>query len=343
MNLLKKFTNRVEELFVRRKEGKAAARLASSISLKSENSEPVIVVIAMPGCLHLTLCCISKLPSHRKVIVVANCCSMREVEILESFDVEVHQGADFNMPHAVVIDGLVNAGDEPFWLLDHDCFLSNNEFLTRVESQAKKTNALGATFFSENCDLGIDSVGFGTFLMYLNPKVIRHTQLAYDAGIGVVTWKNMSDRASQKLVSLGVEVGSYPQKWKGYFDTFRLIDALAHGDGSQFLRLGTLSFLFNLNDIAMHLGQTSRVMWHKDVSRKKYAAVGAYGSQVLFEKLANVCGDLNGGRLHELPRSAEMCSQLMNSNVLSNQELKYFDSLSNEFESWLKSHLKRQD
>jgi hypothetical protein len=264
------------------------------------------------------------------------------VKILESLDVEVYELADFNMPHHSVIDGLVKAADEPFWLIDHDCFLCNDEFLIRVEDQVRNTNTIGATFFSENSDLGLASDGIGTFLMCLNPAVIREIQLAYNARIGIVAWSNMSYRSSKKLLSIGLKRGIYPQQWKGYFDTFRLVDALAHGNGSQFLRVRAFSALFHLNDLAIHLGQTSKVSWPNDVSRKKYAAVGAYGSQILFEKLSIVCGGANGGRLHELPSSAEMCSHLINKKILSDEEVKYFDSLSNEFESWLKSHFKNR-
>ena len=340
-SLFKKLLNRIKETLTERQEVKAVARLSGLIDLKSDNKASLFVVIAMPGCLHLTLCCISKLPPHRKVLVIANCCSASELVVLNSLGVIVHEIEGANMPHSRVIESLVKSLDEPFWLIDHDCFLMSDGFLTGVEEVVRNTNSIGATIFSEGCELGLSSQGIATFLMHFNPSAIREVQLAYDADFGVVTWKKLSHASEKKLRSIGLKTGMYPQKWKGYFDTLRLIDALAHGDGSQFIRSLSLGPIFHVNDVAVHLGQTSKVYWPTDVSQKKYAAFGAYGSKVLFETLTNFIDDIDGGDLNGCPSSSEMLAILIEANVISTHEVEFFDSLVCGFEGWISQTLEK--
>ncbi len=297
-----------------------------------------MVVIAMPGCVHLTMCCFSNLPVDRRVVVIANGCSEYEVEILSSLDADVYETGAFIMSHGRVVEALLMAANEPFWLVDHDCFLRDRNFLAEIECEVKIGNTIGATVFTEGCGLGLSSSGIATFLMYLNPEKIRAVQSKFRAGAGAVTWAKMSRRSRQMLLKLGVTYGMYPQHWKSYFDTFRLIDALAHHEEMQFIRSFTFGTSFHLNNCAVHLGQTSRVFWPDDLQRKQYAAIGAFGSQLLFEKMCDVFSGMNGGGLELIPDSAVLRACLIKDEVLSANEVQYFASLTHEFEAWLMKH-----
>ena len=235
MKLFDKIVWLIRAEFVKRRELNVLLRLAKTVDLSSTNMAPVMVVIAMPGCVHLTVCCVAHLPSDRRVVVISNCCSDAEVEILCSLGVDVYEAGDFNMPHPQVIEALLLSGSEPFWLVDHDCFLRDKSFLTEIEDQLRSANSIGAAVFSEKCGLGLSSSGFATYLMCIDPVEVRTIQSRYHAGVKVVTWGKMSRRSRQTLLQLQVKNGTYPQQWKGYFDTFRLIDALAHHDDRQFI------------------------------------------------------------------------------------------------------------
>ena len=77
------------------------------------------------------------------------------------------------------------------------------------------------------------------------------------------------------------------------------------------------------------------MFWPDDLQKKKYAAVGAFGSQLLFERMSVFFPNMNGGRLGQLPRSSLMRALLIEKEVLSAEEIEYFDSLANDFDNWL--------
>ena len=337
MKLFDKIVWRIRSEVVKRRELNVLLRLAEKVDLNSAGKAPVMVVIAMPGCIHLTLCCIAHLPADRRIVVIANFCSDAEVEILSSLNIDVYEAGDFNMPHSKIIEALLLSGCERFWLVDHDCFLREKSFLTEIEDHLSSVSSIGVSVFSEGCGLGLNSSGIATFLMCIDPVQIKAVRSKYHADVGVVSWGKMSRRSRKTLLRLQVKKGTYPQQWKGYFDTFRLIDALAHHDDKQFIRSHKFGALFHLNDCAVHLGQTSQVFWPDDLNKKKYAAVGAFGSQLLFERMSDFYTDINGGKLGQLPSSSVMSKLLVEKEVLNADEMAYFDALSQNFNDWLTS------
>jgi hypothetical protein len=229
------------------------------------------VVVLMPGSLHIGLLALQYLGQYETIIAVANGMTDQETEFIEkNTNVGVIRLAT-TLRHSTVIDILVAELKDPFWIVDHDCYVLDTNIL-HSERRKMPASAAGAAIYSLR--RRVDSVVVPeTFLMLLNPEVIRGIYRKYDVRSTRLKWSKLSRRARGALKKLGIDEEHLPEEHKDYLDTLRAVAFLAQADGQGFLMNHGYSLMCQFYPEAIHVGNTSFPRWPPE---GRYNALGAY-------------------------------------------------------------------
>ncbi|MEI6033657.1 MAG: hypothetical protein WCS65_05175 [Verrucomicrobiae bacterium] len=229
-------------------------------------------VILMPGSLHLGLLALKYLSQYQDVVLIANGLSAQELAITKKEE----SGGQIDMialrtllHHCEIIDGLVGAIHEPFWIVDHDCYLLSGGIFEENPGGARP-RAGRAIFAFRNENLLIPE----TFLMQLNPRVLRAISHGYSVTSRPCAHDELPDQARQQLEAAGWGLQSYPEPHKNYYDTLRVLALLSQSLGMGFDISPGYSTRCEFHSEAVHIGNTSRPQWTIDPSF--YNAIGAY-------------------------------------------------------------------
>ncbi|WP_298352192.1 hypothetical protein [Rhodoblastus sp.] len=229
------------------------------------------VVVLMPGSLHIGLLALQHISQYETIIAVANGMTEREIEFIErNTNVGVIR-LPATLRHSTVIDILVAELKHPFWIVDHDCYILDTNIL-HSERRKMPASAVGVAIYSEQ--RRADSVVVPeTFLMLLNPEVIRGIYRKYDVRAARLKWRDLNLRARNALKKIGIDEARLPERHKDYLDTLRAVAFLAQADGQGFVMNHGYSLMCRFYPEAIHIGNTSFPNW-PPVSR--YNALGAY-------------------------------------------------------------------
>jgi hypothetical protein len=229
------------------------------------------VVVLMPGSLHIGLLALEYLSQYETVIAVANGMTRQEFEFLEKNTNCAVIRFSTILRHSMVIDILVAELEHPFWIVDHDCYVLDANFLYS-ERKKMSPSAAGVAIYSMQQRAGGVIVP-ETFLMLLNPQIIRGIFRKYGVGSARVKWSELGRRARKALEGLGIDERNLPEAHKDYFDTLRAVVFLAEADGNGFQMTHGYSHKCQFYPEAIHIGNTSFPRWPPE---GRYNALGAY-------------------------------------------------------------------
>lgn len=271
------------------------------------------VVVLMPGSLHIGLLALQYLGQYQTIIAVANGMTSQEVEFVEkNANVGVIRLAT-TLRHSTVIDILVAELEHPFWIVDHDCYVLDTNILYS-ERKKMDPSAAGVAIYSLQQREG-GAVVPETFLMLLNPEVIRRIYREYNVRSARIKWSELSGRARRALKKLGIDDKHLPEEHKDYFDTLRAVAFLAQADGHGFQMSHGYSPTCQFYPEAIHIGNTSFPGWPP---ASRYNALGAYfWRRCLEEPRIAAFVDQYNSLCPTLPRtSLEIRKYLLNSDML---------------------------
>ena len=309
---------------------------ALEFTLKRLKTQPKFVVVAMPNAPHLaggSACFLE--PSE--LLIVANGMSRREASSLCGFASGVVRTRSI-LPHHFVLQSLIKCFDEPFWIVDHDCFVVNPSIF---HSHRMNEDVIGHAFFQEKYgSLEIPQ----TFLMHLNPVRLRSKMALLEIGVGVCGWEDLSGNAVRALQQAGISEGTFPEPGKRYFDTFRALHFALGSNNQGFEFVCRWSASFHVNKFALHLGATSFPKWcfEPGVSQgsarfwpMRYVCIGAFGWKLLQEAW-NSCASVQVVDYAQLPSADEMKTLLLEADMISPAEVDALNGVRDSMASMMK-------
>jgi hypothetical protein len=242
--------------------GRALARYADDKNLA--------VLILMPGSLHLGLLAEEYLARFKNVLLIQNGLSAQEVAIVERKGGRNKIRLRTMTLHDRIIDVLLHSLNEPFWIVDHDCYLFSDALF--AESNEPQTEAGQAVFAFHN--EGLNALIPETFLMRLNPRVLRNVSKRFSVTARVYTHEELPDKARYLLETAGWNSENYPEPHKKYYDTLRVLFLLCQSLGCGPRICPGYSTRCEIHREVVHIGNTSRPQWSIDPAF--YNAIGAY-------------------------------------------------------------------
>jgi hypothetical protein len=235
-----------------------------------KDANDLAIVILMPGALHIGALALDYLEGYGRVLCVANGLGQWEMEALRAKCSVPVVSSRRALPHSDVIDALIEVLNAPFWLVDHDCYLLDVAVLDR--ERKKLGNQMGlAVYKTTNAKNGI--VVPETFLMLVNPAVVRALQEKYGVTTRVYQWEAVPPKAKSRLLEIGISGNRLPEECKSYLDTLRVLALLAEADGSGFLMDHGYSAVCQAYPECIHIGGTSQLHWPPP---DRYHALGSY-------------------------------------------------------------------
>ena len=172
--------------------------------------------------------------------------------------------------HSDIIDELISVFDKPFWLIDHDCYLFDVNVL---EQQQQKLGQHAGIAIYDTRRLNDGIVVPETFLMLLNPSVIRRIRTEYGVTCQTYAWGALTDKIKSRLRLTGVDHERRPEAYKPFFDTLRVVALLAQSEGCGFIMEFGYSAECQPYPEVVHIGSTSHLVWPP---HHRYFALAAY-------------------------------------------------------------------
>jgi len=251
--------------------------LRTILTTSTDSGVTPAIVIVMAYAIHIGDLALRHLQHHPDVWAVANGLSAWETEVMRARYGNRVLVLGRTYDHSDIIDALTAILKTPFWLVDHDCYMLDTAVL--AEHRPDLTGRAGEAWFrSFNARNGLTLPA--TFLLRLNPSVIRKVRRAYGVSSRTYWWTTLPDRARDRLLALGLHEGRMPESSKDYFDTLRVIALLAEADGCGFAIARNYSDSCARHPEVIHIGATSWPNW-PPVDR--YGGIGAYFWKRLLE------------------------------------------------------------
>jgi hypothetical protein len=225
----------------------------------------------MPGSLHLGLLALKYLTPYKNVVLIANGLNAQELAITKKEDSGGLVALRTLLPHSAIIDGLVGTLQEPFWIVDHDCYLLSGEIFE--ENQGVAPPGAGRAVFAfqnEKLNLLIPE----TFLMQLNPRALRAISKGFSVTSRHCAHEELPEKARRALEGAGWSARNYPEPHKNFYDTLRVLGLLGQSLGAGFEISPGYSTRCEFHSGVVHIGNTSKPKWTIDPSF--YNAIGAY-------------------------------------------------------------------
>ena len=210
-----------------------------------------IYVIVMPGILHFLLPCLSLVPVHVRIVLLANGAEDWECRVLEQqfphfpmFKLRRLPGSALS--HADVLTLLLTTNHVPFGILDHDAYIFDPAVYDSL--QLRPDELALALFWERGQQSGRPYAH--TFFLYLCPQHLRKAMQRFD--IDARVYREIPPNLRQPLAPLGYTKGQFPRDNLDYFDTLQLL----------FVATQSMGFHWRTLDIhdphdAIHVGGTS--------------------------------------------------------------------------------------
>lgn len=220
------------------------------ISLHKIDNPLFIVVI--PGSLHLVEICLRFVPQNISTILINNGLSDWESDFSRK---HLNRAGIINIPrmieHGQVIDFLLAGLDQPFTILDYDCFVFKTSIFSEM-TVIESGQMMNAIFAHRNEVLKLDVPE--TFMLTLDPKIIRQLQSTYHVTSKMQDFCTVPVKARHKLSTIGIDAHHYPEEYKSHFDTMRLLFALGLAEGYKCNFIRRIPTVCPVNDEIFHIG-----------------------------------------------------------------------------------------
>ena len=213
-------------------------------------------LILMPETLHFVLPCLSLLPAHIRVLLIANGAAKWERQYLARafpqypiFKLKTFPSS--SLSHGTVLTLLLASNEGPFGVLDHDCYVFDTSVFGDLGFGER--DCLVAAFGNTAPQLGIPYPE--TYFLYFNSKLLKPIMQRY--GVDARAYRKLPTAARDPLATIGVRDGVYLKEYQNYFDTLHVLLLLALAEGL------TVRFLQSVEaDSIAHVGSTSSGVAH---------------------------------------------------------------------------------
>jgi hypothetical protein len=225
-------------------------RLARFLRAHPPAGHPLVYVIVMPGTLHFLLPCLRLVPWHVTVHLIANGARAWERRYLSAAFPTRPLCTLATLPasslaHGDVVTLLIEGNEQPFGLLDHDCYVFDGACFDAAPP--RRPECMIAWFHASSARTGL--VYPETFFVVLEPACLRDIMRRHGIDAGIHRTVPRAARAA--LERLGLREGVPFKDHHDYFDTMHLIVALAMSEGR------TVRFPVAPGGALVHLGGTS--------------------------------------------------------------------------------------
>jgi len=231
---------------------------------------PPVIVIVMAYAVHIGDLALTYLQDCPKVWAIGNGLSDWEADAMRARHGDRLIALSRIYEHSEIIDALTGIMATPFWLIDHDCYLLDTAVL-RADRPSLENRAGEALFSTTN---GANRLTVPeTFLLRLNPRVIRAVKRTYGVSAKKYWWATLPAKARDRQIAAGVTEARMPEPGKSYFDTLRVIALLAAADGCGFDISRPYTAACARHPEVIHIGATS---WPNWPANDRYNGIGAY-------------------------------------------------------------------
>jgi hypothetical protein len=256
--------------------GEARKRLslefASNRIAPSDLKSPFFVV-ATRGNLHVVKLCLRYIPSSEDCVIVLNGLEGWErTWARHNLKAKGFITFPFRIDHGMVIDYLISWLDQPFGLLDEDCFIFESDCFERIKRLRDKT-AMASYFFYRNRILGMAFPE--TVFLYVNTPVVKQMARRYRLKSVPIGWEQLPPAVKKRLSSIGIGAERLPEDYKPYFDTLRVLMAICLADDYEFC-FPDVNHHLPPPEIAFHVGAIASVPLRGVRMHVWDAARGAY-------------------------------------------------------------------
>ncbi len=195
--------------------------------LRFENNP--FFIVAIPGSLCEVALCLQYIPDEQPVYLIANGLARWEFAwIKKNLKCDGIIPVLRTLPHGYIIDLLLDVIDQPFGIIDYDCFIFDPSIFTRLH-QLTDTTLLNAVFGQKNRKLDLDFPE--TFAMFFNTKVINGIRRKYRINSSLTYYDSLPISIKQKLSTIGIDESHQPEDFKNYIDTAKLWISLDLAEG----------------------------------------------------------------------------------------------------------------
>lgn len=237
--------------------------------------KPFFIVVT-PGSLHLVKLCLQLVPEDQDIVLVLNGVMRWEKRwIMRHLRINGLITFPIVLNHDQVIDYLLNWMDKPFGLLDYDCFVFAKDCYRKIRNITESTS-FAAYYGTLNEGRGV--VFPETFFMFINTPVLKQIEKKYGVDSRIIRWHDLPLTVQTKLTERGINSDRLPEARKDYFDTLRVLMALALAENYQFdfPPEGFINYMEQQPEDLFHVGSTFGVPYYGAKTTSLYRARGAY-------------------------------------------------------------------
>jgi hypothetical protein len=125
--------------------------------------------------------------------------------------------------HGQILDILFDGLSRPFGILDYDCFIFDTTYYERMQKLTQKS-MMNTLLAYQNPIINIQIPE--TMFIYFNTSIINYLRKKYTVNCRIAKYSKLSERVKNQLSLIGIDEYHYPENYKNYFDTLRLISSL---------------------------------------------------------------------------------------------------------------------
>lgn len=227
-------------------------------------------IVGIPGCLHVVDLCLKYVPSDIEIVLVSNGLDRFECEWARAnLRVSVIIHVDKLLAHGDILDLIFDKFQQPFGILDYDCFVFDSSYFSRLKKIGN--NSLFSTLFlHKNQTLGLKYPQ--TFLMYFNTPLINMVKTEFRVTSKTYYTHNISPGIWKQLKTIGIDQQHFPEEYKDYFDTLRLLLSLGYSKGFTSDFIEEIAGNQQPNDRIFHVGGVSCM----GIPKTKWGTRGVY-------------------------------------------------------------------
>jgi hypothetical protein len=178
--------------------------------------------------------------------------------------------------HHSIINCLLRSQDNPFGILDYDCFVFRKECFQEITALPTNT-AMQGFFAYKNVSLKLDFPE--TFFLFFNTQLLRNLCSVYDVGAERIDWQDLPSRTKNVLQAIGLGPGCLPEEHKDNFDTLRVLMALSLVEGIPYKLIKDYDCSARFHGDIVHIGGVS----HPNYFRDPWKFMGSYFWRLLLQ------------------------------------------------------------
>jgi len=223
--------------------------------LKYKDIDSPFFIIGVSGSLHIVKLCIRFIPSQTKIILISNGLADWENEwCLCNLRLSGFIRFSNRIGHGQVLDFLFKELDKPFGILDYDCFVLNPIIFEEIKLINPET-FINAIFMYHNKMLGLEIPE--TFFLYFNTQILKMIKQKFHVSCMPFHFNGLSKKVKRRLNTIGIDKDHFPEDYKNYFDTLKLLISLGLAEGYKIDFIRKYPTLSQPNMEIFHIGGVS--------------------------------------------------------------------------------------